>query len=216
MEYYTKKINRKKSFFLIVFTLFIIFIYILLILFDKKIFPYVVQLGEIKAKTQTIKIINKNSTTILSEEFKYDEIVKIEKDNEGRIVLIQSDNTKLNKIAADMADACNSDLDKMSDEIIPIPIGWLTEKSLFYNIGPKVYVKVQPVGNIMIFYDSRFESAGINQTRHKIYLKVKAKVRMKMPLKSKDIEVNTEVPISDTIIVGQIPEGALYVPSENQ
>ncbi len=216
MEYYTKKTNKRKMVFVIIFTLLIIFIYISLKLFDKKVFPYVIQLGEIKAKNQTIKIINKNSTKVLSREFKYDEIIKVEKDNEGKIVLIQSDSAKLNKIAAEMADECNKDLDKMSDETIPVPIGWITEKSLLYNVGPKVYVKVQPVGNITISYDSRFESAGINQSRHKIYLKVKAKVKMKMPLMSKDIEINTEVPVSDTVIVGEIPQGSLYVPSVNQ
>ncbi len=206
MEFYTKRTKKSRSFVLIIVILFIIFSYMILMIFDKRVFPYVLQLGEMKAKSQTIKIINENSTKILNEEFRYDEIIVIEKDSEGKIVLIQSDSAKLNKIAAKMADECNKDLDKMKDETIPVPLGWITDKSLLYNAGPKIYVKIQPMGNMTIAYDSKFESAGINQTRHKIYLIAKAKVRMKMPLISKEMEINTQIPVSETIIIGDIPQ----------
>ena len=81
----------------------------------------------------------------------------------------------------------------------------ITNKSVFYNLGPKVPVKIEPIGNVVTSYESKFESAGINQTRHKIYLNISAKVRLKLPMNNDDIDVTTQIPVSDTIIVGKIP-----------
>lgn len=60
-----------------------------------------------------------------------------------------------------------------------------------------------------VTYESKFESAGINQTRHKIYLKVEAKVRAVVPFQNKEIDVYCEIPVAETIIVGKIPSTAI-------
>ena len=70
---------------------------------------------------------------------------------------------------------------------------------------------MQPIGHVETKYSSEFESAGINQTRHKIYVKVKTTVRVIIPLKSNDIEVTNEVPIAETIIVGKTPNTAVQL-----
>ena len=80
---------------------------------------------------------------------------------------------------------------------------------IFYNLGPKINIKMTRVGNITSDYESIFESAGINQTRHKIYLNVHMKMKMIVPLNSKEVEIATKIPISETIIVGKIPNTAI-------
>ena len=65
------------------------------------------------------------------------------------------------------------------------------------------------VGNISSSYESIFESAGINQTRHKIYLNVNMKIKVIVPFKSEEVEVATQIPISETIIVGKTPSTAI-------
>ena len=74
-------------------------------------------------------------------------------------------------------------------------------------------MQIEPMGNINTSYESKFESAGINQTRHKIYLNVVAKIRLRLPLQNQDIEVSTQIPVSDTIIVGKIPNTTLGFPT---
>lgn len=215
MEYYTKRVKRKRIYILLIIIFIIIIFNAALYIFDKKIFPYVMRIAEMRAKSHITQIINDNSVEILNGNFKYNEVTNIEKDNNGRIVLVQIDNAKLNYIAAKMENQCNEKLDKMSHEKIEVPLGWITEKSVFYNYGPNIQMTVQPIGNIKVTYDSKFESAGINQTRHKIYLNIKGKIRMKIPMNSEEIEINTQVPISDTIIVGEIPQMSLYSEEKN-
>ena len=60
-------------------------------------------------------------------------------------------------------------------------------------------------------FSTEFENAGINQTRHRVYLKVSAQVRIVAPLSGSAIEVQTVVPITEMIIVGDVPDTYINV-----
>ncbi|MGN0144367.1 MAG: sporulation protein YunB [Clostridium sp.] len=205
MEYYTKRRSYKFIKVILVIIVVIVILNVLMIFFDKKILPSVIDISKIMAKTQTLNIINKKSMEILNDEFNYDEMIKIQKDNDGNINLIQADTVKLNYIAARLSNECNEALNDMNETTVEVPLGWVSNRSIFYRIGPKIKMYIEPIGNITTSYESKFESAGINQTRHKIYINITARIRMKMPISSQEITIDTQVPVSDTIIVGKIP-----------
>lgn len=216
MQYYTRRKNHKNISVIIIIIFIIVIFDILIVFFDKRVMPQVTEIATIMAKTQTLNIINEKSVTILSQDFKYDEMVKIEKDSQGNIILMQADTAKLNYIASKLSTECNAELSDMKNSAIKVPLGWMSDNSAFYSLGPKITVQVEPIGNIVTSYESKFESAGINQTRHKIYLNVDAKIKLKLPLKDQDTEVTTQIPVSDTIIVGKIPNATLGLPTNDQ
>ena len=139
-------------------------------MFSKKILPTVLNIGEIKIKSEAMKIMNEESLKVYSENFKYDDIINIEKDDEGNITMIRTDTVKQNYLVSQVVLQCNEKLSELEDLGVKVPVGYLTNNIMFYNMGPKITVKMQQVGNIVTSYESIFESAGINQTRHKIYL----------------------------------------------
>lgn len=209
MKYYVNpKKKRIKPIFIFIFFILVIF-YLILYMFDKKVFPYILEKSESVVNARAVDIISQVSMDTFNDEFKYEDIIKIDKDAEGNINLIRSDTVKLNKLSSEIALKCNDELQKMGEVGIDVPMSWMTDRSVFYSLGPDINVKIEPIGNIQIDYDSKFESAGINQTRHKIYLNVKAEVKIVVPLHSKDVEVQCEVPVSETIVVGKIPDTAL-------
>ncbi|NMF03333.1 sporulation protein YunB [Clostridium beijerinckii] len=216
MQYYTRRKTHKYISFIVLIIVIIVILNITVVFFDQRVMPSVTEIATIMAKSQTLDIINKKSVDILSKDFKYDEMVKIEKDSQGNIILIQADTGKLNYITAELSTECNKELSDMKNTAIKVPLGWMSDKSAFYNIGPKISVEIEPIGNISTSYESKFESAGINQTRHKIYLNVTAKIRLRLPLRNQDAEVSTQVPVSDTIIVGKIPNTTLGLPTNDQ
>ncbi|AQS07085.1 sporulation protein YunB [Clostridium beijerinckii] len=216
MQYYTRRKTHKYISFIVLIIVIIVILNITVVFFDQRVMPSVTEIATIMAKSQTLDIINKKSVDILSKDFKYDEMVKIEKDNQGNIILIQADTGKLNYIAAELSTECNKELSDMKNTAIKVPLGWMSDKSAFYNVGPKISVEIEPIGNISTSYESKFESAGINQTRHKIYLNVTAKIRLRLPLRNQDAEVSTQVPVSDTIIVGKTPNTTLGFPTNDQ
>lgn len=216
MQYYTRRRNHKYISFIIIIIFIIVIFDIVIVFFDKRVMPQVTEIATMMAKTQTLNIINEKSVTILSQDFKYDEMVKIEKDSQGNIILMQADTAKLNYIASKLSTECNTELSEMKNSAIKVPLGWMSDNSAFYSLGPQITVQIEPIGNIVTSYESKFESAGINQTRHKIYLNVVAKIKLKLPLKDQDTEVTTQIPVSDTIIVGKIPNATLGLPTNDQ
>ena len=216
MEYYTKRKPHKYVSLIAIIVLIIIIFNTIVIFFDKRIMPSVIEIATIMAKNQTLEILNRKSVDILSQEFKYNEMIKIEKDNQGNIILVQADTIKLNYIAAKLSTECNKELSDMNNATVKVPLGWMGGKGAFYNLGPEITMEIQPLGNISTSYESKFEGAGMNQTRHKIYLNIIAKIRLKLPLNNQDIEVSTQIPVSDTIIVGKIPNTTLGFPTNDE
>lgn len=144
-----------------------------------------------------------------SKQFKYEDVINIEKDSEGNITLLKADTLKMNRIANDVALNSQRELKKLGTQGIKIPIGFIFQNNILAHIGPKVTVKMQPIGYIETKYQSEFESAGINQTRHKIYVQVYARLKIIIPTKNDSIDVKSEMPIAETIIIGKVPDTSI-------
>ena len=216
MNYYTKpKKTEFKPIILVIISILLVFI-LSIFLYDKKIYPAVLQVAESLIKADTIECISKTSMELFDEEFNYDEMIIIDKDNEGNINMIRANTVKLNYLTSRLSIRCNEELQKMGEVGVEVPLGWMTDNSAFYEFGPDINVKVDPIGNMKVSYESTFESAGINQTRHKIYLNVEARVRMKIPLNSKEQVVTCQIPVAETIIVGKTPNTAIDLGGGNK
>ena len=48
--------------------------------------------------------------------------------------------------------------------------------------------------------------AGINQIKHTIFLLVEARLKVVVPLMSKEFPVRTRIPLSSMVIVGDVPD----------
>ena len=213
MKYYTKKPKfffriKYPKFILVIIVIFFFFNSILYI-FQKNILPTALLIREERLKKQATEIINETALDIYSNDFDYSKIIIIDKDNDGNITLLRADTVKLNYLSSKLVLSMNRKVDELEEIGIKIPLGYMTKNLIFYNLGPKINVKMNQVGNITSDYESIFESAGINQTRHKIYLNVHMKMRVVVPFNSEEVEITSQIPIAETIIVGKIPDTSI-------
>ena len=160
--------------------------------------------GEMQAKATSI--INEAVLEEFSKNFNYNEVIDIEKDEEGNITLLKANTLILNKIATDVSIKAQSRLRDMGIVGIKLPVGYILKNNILASIGPSVTVKMQPIGYIEVSYLSDFESAGINQTRHKIYVRINTKLKIILPYNNSEVDIKKEVAIAETIIVGKIPK----------
>jgi sporulation protein YunB len=94
----------------------------------------------------------------------------------------------------------------ISEREIKIPLGKISGLYYLASYGPKIPVRMKPMGRVNTVVFDKFEDAGINQTRHKIYLQVITEVQIIIPLIEESIEVFTMMPLADTIYIGEVPE----------
>lgn len=179
--------------------------------FNKNIMSTIIIASDAEMRGRATEIINKIVLDEYSKQFNYNNIINIEKDRDGNIVMLQADTLKLNKIACDVSIKTQNQLRNMGDTGIKIPLGYIFKNSILAYIGPKIMVKMQPIGSIETKYISQFQSSGINQTRHKIFVKLNTTIRVIIPLMSNDIKIENEIPISEIIIVGKVPETSVQL-----
>ncbi|EGT3615392.1 sporulation protein YunB [Clostridium perfringens] len=208
--YYLKKnkhknINFKKYLIITIIIIiagFLSFIYA----FDKIIAPTVLLVADSEMRAKTLDVINKNIVEVYTEKFDYDDLINVEKDSLGDIKMLKADTIKLNDLATEVAIKSQADIKEIGSIGVKMPIGYITKNNIMSYWGPSITVKMEPIGRIEVTYDSVFESAGINQTRHKILVNVKTNLKIILPLQYKEVEVVNQIPISDTVIVGDIPK----------
>lgn len=178
---------------------------------DSVIMPTVMVTCDAEMKAKATEIINKAIFEEYSNNFNYGEIINVEKDGEGNISMIRTDTLKMNKIATGVALNAQEEIRRIGEVGIRLPFGYLAKNNILAYYGPKVTVRMQPIGHIETKYISKFETAGINQTRHKIYLEAKTKIKVIIPMASSDMEIVNQVPIAETIIVGKVPQTSLQM-----
>ena len=87
-----------------------------------------------------------------------------------------------------------------------MPIGQLTGVAFLAGLGPKIPVRIIPVGAVDTTPKIEFLEKGINQTFYRIYLDVRTSVRIVVPLVKSDVEVRSSIPIVEQWIVGEVPQ----------
>ncbi|HSQ33502.1 MAG TPA: sporulation protein YunB [Peptostreptococcaceae bacterium] len=186
------------------------FIYI-----DRKLRPTIMVIAEAKALELANRSINSAVADIVKDEIKYEELMNIKTDEEGNITMVQANTILMNKISSDVALEIQNELRQIKTRSANIPIGTALGSPLLAKYGPQIKVSIEPIGNVGVNFGTNFESSGINQTRHRIYLIVKTQVRVVIPLTTSTQEVKSQVPVCETIIVGDVPENYVNIPKEN-
>ncbi len=87
----------------------------------------------------------------------------------------------MNQIASEASEAAQRRINSLEEEGIELPLGAALGASAFAGAGPKIHFRILPVGTVLTSFVTEFESAGINQTRHKIILEATATVRIVVP-----------------------------------
>ena len=100
------------------------------------------------------------------------------------------------------------DLDKRIkiEKGIEIPILAFSGISIISGYGGKVNYKSLSVSKIVGEYRSNFQSSGINQTLHSVYIDVICQIDVLFPLSKKTVEVIVPVLICQSVLVGNVPE----------
>lgn len=200
--------NHKKMF---TFSMIIFLLFIMLFSFLKvSINPIIVNTIEIKSKSIATRAINNAIGEVVSNQVVYNELIKINTDEYGNINLIQANALQINKLSKELALATESKIESFGNQGINIPLGTFTGIPILVGTGPNINLKVTPIGAVACTFSSKFEMAGINQTNHKIYLKIVSTIGIIIPLISAKFTQEQEVLISESIIVGAVPEVYLY------
>ena len=173
---------------------------------DYRLRPALVQISKAKARQIATRAINDAIQHKISQNLRYEDLIAVKVDNRGRVVLMQPNTGEINRLASQATIEVQEKLRKVVKEKARIPMGQIINSNVLGGLGPMIPITIIPIGTVESRVYDTFEHAGINQTRHKIYLEVKSNVKIIVPLISSNVLVRTEVPLTEAIIMGEVPQ----------
>lgn len=178
----------------------------LLISAERRLSQVIAQMAESRAKNIAQSVINQAiEEGMKNEQINYDDLVYLEKDNNGQITALKSNIIESNRIKSVITQDIMKRLTDIPSSQLSIPIGNLVNGGIFSGRGPKIPIHLTPLGSVSAAFRHNFSSAGINQTRHQIVFDAKVSIVILLPGKSVSAQVSGEVTIAETVIVGSVP-----------
>ncbi len=198
------KISKKVclSLFSLLLVVFVFFIYLELV-----VNPMIIDITEAEVDSLATTAVSDAIYYVISEEdLDYSNLFQIKTDSQGDIVSILSNMENLNILARQISTYSQIYLDKLRNAKVFVSLGAFSGMPVFNEMGPKVKIQLMPIGSVITSFDSEFLSAGINQTKHSMYVDVNSIITIILPTCSKKIEFVTQVLLCENIIVGKIPD----------
>lgn len=197
--------NRKRSRLMITAICAALTLCVIFILADQNFKPVILSMAEARARALAVEAINGAVAKVIRDKQLYSELIEVIRDNDGQIAGLQTNAMRMNDLASRIVLQVQSDLKNIGEQGISIPLGAAVGNQMLQGKGPDINVRVVPVGSVTTDFQTEFESAGINQTRHTIYLCAQMTVQLVIPTGARTVEVTASVPVAETIIVGKVP-----------
>ena len=167
----------------------------------------VLSLAQAQARSLAVRTLNEAAAELLSSgEITYDTLMHVTADESGRVRLIQANTPQMNRLAAKVSLMSQEKLQATRDQVVRVPLGSALGMTLLAGVGPNIEVHVLPVGSVQAAFHTDFQTAGINQTRHRVTLQLTAQVQLVIPTGTKTVEASTQVAMAESIIVGEVPD----------
>lgn len=198
-------INRKKVVFLFMALLLFLFLR-MLIYMEHRLRPTFLATATFYADMAATEAINEAVYHEVAQSMLYEDLVRIQKDQAGKITMAQVNTPEVNRVISLTTLKVQESLRSLQGEVIRLPLGQALGSYFLANLGPRIPVAIVPVGRVNTDIIDVFEEAGINQTRHKIYLDIIAEVQVVIPFVASSTKVVTKVPIAECLYQGEVPD----------
>ena len=201
-----KQKNEKRRRFakIVVFALFLLLSCVLI--YNLQILPVLFPLAKAKCTTELTDAVNRIvRARMQSDSDGYADFVRLHFGEDGSVASVETNTPRLAKLSGvvvgDVTDALTHE--RMT---VRIPLGSLSGSALLSGKGPDVRVKLAVSQKITCAVRGDFTESGINQTLHRVFLRVTVEVCALLPGAVQTFSVPTDVCVAETVIIGKVPE----------
>jgi len=172
---------------------------------DLRLRPTLIEWTTARVKQIVVTAVARAVSETVSGRIRHDDLI-IWNERDPGILTANINHGEINRIVSQVTLRIQQLLDRVTSDKIPLPLGQILGSDIVAALGPELPVTIIPVGAVETSPYASFQSAGINQTWHRIYLKVGAEIRVVAPILVHTVKITTDIPIAEEIIVGKVPE----------
>lgn len=168
--------------------------------------PSIMDLTEIKAQTLATEAINKAVDKVIEEmSFTYDDLAEINYTDSNTISSISTNTVNVNKLKSGVSLEVQNQLDELQHKEFNYYLGDISGFELLNGMGPALTVQLYFSSSVETDIVNTLETAGINQTQSTLQIHVTAEVFLTSDEEYPNVVIETNVPVAQTLIVGELP-----------
>jgi sporulation protein YunB len=175
--------------------------------FDIAVRPYASAVVACEAKNYAVQAVQSAVLKRLNQKGTANkgDYVIITRGSDGSVQSISSNVEKQNALQAELTQAVQALVSSQPQQTVGVPLGTLTGSSFLHGCGPSIPVKVTLCSTVQTHLISSFDSTGINQTRHRLSLRVEVNMYTYFAGKDANQCAQVDIPVAETVIVGAVP-----------
>ncbi|KAF5044230.1 Sporulation protein YunB [bioreactor metagenome] len=175
--------------------------------------PTLASICEVKAKVIATQIINDTVREELNKDALKEQILIPTYDREGKVNMIRTDAMVMNTISSNIARNVQQKIVDLKNQTFSIPLFTALDSQLLAGKGPRLKFTILHQGSVLVDFVTEFAESGINQTRYKIYITVDVEISVLSPVTTSSTTVGSNVLIAEVVIVGDVPDSYMNLPS---
>ena len=194
----------------------LILLWLLFWYIDAKAYPAVESIAGHQARGYAAEIINTAMKQELNEnELSYGDIISLAYNTGGKIASVQTNISVVGRLQTGLAGRIIKQVEQQPSREAHIALGTLFGNPLLAGRGPRLNIKIIPIGSMETRLEHQFLSAGINQTLHRIMLVTQIDIQTLLPGRIITTNTSTGYCIAETVIVGEVPQGYTYISGDD-
>ncbi|GGG00987.1 sporulation protein YunB [Paenibacillus aceti] len=162
-------------------------------------------LASIRVKQIATESINEAITSQVANTDQVDRLIDWKTDSNGKVSGFMLNYSSHMKITSDTIATVRNTLEEVSHLSETIPLGQALGSPILASFGPRIPIKIEPQGDVKVDLSTRKQDAGINMILVEVYLRVKAELAVVVPFDMEPQSVETEIPVSYLLVVGDVP-----------
>lgn len=200
-----QKPGKRRRFWIIFSLLFILAVLQGLRYVEQHLKPPILHLAQIRVKQIATEAINKAIGSQVADTGNAEELIDWKTDKNGKISGFMLNYKEHMRITSQAAEVIQSTLQQLRNQTEHIPLGQALGSSLIASYGPDVPIKIEPQGAVKVELNTRQKDAGINMILVEVYIHIVTEVAVVIPFDMKPQVVDTEIPVSYLMVVGDVP-----------
>ncbi|WP_068773869.1 sporulation protein YunB [Paenibacillus sp. FJAT-26967] len=176
-----------------------------MIMIERNLKPPLMNLAKVRVKQMATESINEAISDRVSKGTNFEKLIDWKTDSGGKVTGFLLNYSEHMRITSETRSAVQQQLDSLKELPEHIPLGQAMGSAILASFGPKIPIRLTPAGAVKVDLSTRHENAGINMILVEVYIRIVAEVSVIIPFDSEPEIVETEIPISYSLVVGDVP-----------
>jgi len=196
---------RRRTFWLIILLIFTLASLQTFIFMERNLRPPLMHVAKLRIKQIATQAINQAITDQVAKGSDTQKLIDWKMNSNGKISGFILNYNEHMKITSETIKTVESTLFELHHIPERIPVGHALNSAIISSFGPKVPIRFEPVGAAKVELGTREKNAGINMILVEVYIHITAEVAIIIPFDTEPELVETDIPISYLLVVGDVP-----------